>query len=71
MLYLFTFQIKLPRQMMELSPQLTQLSYPQDFLSCCFLQTQEITPGLLVRSSFAGGHGCLQLVQCCGARLLH
>lgn len=32
MIYLFMFKMKLPRQMMELSPQLTQLLYLRDFI---------------------------------------
>lgn len=31
-IYLFTFKMKSPRQMMELSPQLTQLLYLQDVI---------------------------------------
>lgn len=42
MLYLFTFQIKLPRQMMEFSPQLTQLSYPQDFYCAAFCKCRKL-----------------------------
>lgn len=32
MIYLFTFKMKSPRQMMELSPQLTQLLYLRDVI---------------------------------------